>query len=64
MNLQIAAIVERADVPVTVLPYLRLDVQTVTNLQTAAPLILIQIALQLPAAVSQHHIHRHRLWFL
>ena len=59
MNLQITVIVERAPSPFTVRLNTRLYLQTIAGFQVPAPIILIQIALQLPTALCQHHIDRH-----
>ena len=61
VNLLVLAVVERSLPPVTVAPDARGQLQTVTNRQPPAGRILGHIALHLPSAAGNHHVHAHTL---
>ena len=63
MNLQIATIVEDSSMTISIRINLRLNLKSIAYPKILAPVILIEIALQLISARSDKDIHSHRLRF-
>ena len=61
MHLQITSVVEAPPMPIAISPDLRLNPQAVTNSQSLATLVLIEVSLQFLSALHQHDIHRYGL---